>query len=82
LGSHLSIAKNLLERGCDVETTMEGDDTVLHIAAITGNEDMVDLILRFLPANAIDRKNEDGRTALHKAACFGKYKIVEKLLER
>ena len=61
---------------------MDGDDTVLHIAAISGSEDMLDLILRFLPTNGIDRKNEDGRTALHKAACFGKYKIVEKLLER
>lgn len=82
LGSHLAITKDLLERGCDVNSTMDGEETALHIAAITGNKEIVDLLLKFQQDNNVDLQNEAGRTALHKAARFGKYNVVTLLLER
>ena len=82
LGSHLSIVKMLLERGCDVESTMDGEETVLHIAAVSGVVEMVELILKFMPVNGIDQANDNGRTSLHKCARFGKHRIVSMLLKR
>lgn len=82
LGSHLSMAKMLLERGCNVESVMDGEESVLHICAVSGLVEMTELILKFMPIGGIDRANEKGRTALHKSAKFGKHKIVSMLLKR
>lgn len=72
----------LLERGCNVESVMDGDETVLHIAAVSGVVEMMELILKFMPIGGIERVNDKGKTALHKSARFGKHKIVSMLLKR
>lgn len=82
LGSHLNIAKDLLERGCDANNIMDGGETALHAASVTGNENIVKLLLKFMSSKTIDFQNEAGRTALHKAARFGKSNVVSLLLER
>ena len=81
LGSHLQMTKTLLERGCDPTSPMEGQDTVFHIAATSGNVEVIELLINLVDPSKIERKNEAGRTPLHKAARFGKHEIVAKLLE-
>lgn len=82
MASKVSITKNLLERGCDVRSTMDGCETALHVASVIGNKDIVDLLIRFQVNRDVDFQNDDGRTPLHKAARFGKHKVVGLLLEK
>ena len=70
----------LLEAGCETEQMMSGDETALHAAATTGHLAITSLLLK--NGALIDVQNEVGRTPLHKAARFGKTKIVELLLQR
>ena len=80
LGSYLNIAKLLLERGSNVEQYMDEKETALHIASVTGNQEIVKTLLSH--GSKVDFKNDMGRTALHKAARFGKYKVVDLLIKQ
>ena len=80
LGSYSDIVKLLLEKGCDVNQCMEGDETPLHIATVNGNKNIVDFLL--LHGADIEKQNAIGRTALHKASHFGKYEILNILLSK
>ena len=79
-GSYFDVVKLLLERGNDVNQRMDGDESVLHITATTGNQKLTQLVLTH--GAEVDAVNEAGRTPLHKAARYGKYEIVAMLLKR
>ncbi|CAK8538481.1 unnamed protein product [Lathyrus sativus] len=75
------VPKNLLGQSCDllaISTPM--GNSVLHIAAWNGNDDIVTLLIERAPKLLITvNKNEDG--VLHAAARGGKFSTVKKLLE-
>ena len=79
-GSHFDVVKLLLEKGGDVNQRMDGDESVLHMTATTGNQKLTQLVLTH--GAEVDAINEIGRTPLHKAARYGKYEIVAMLLKR
>ncbi|XP_047128763.1 transient receptor potential cation channel subfamily A member 1 homolog isoform X1 [Hydra vulgaris] len=80
LGSYSAIVKLLLEKGCDVNQCMDGEETPLHIATVIGNIEIVEFLL--LHGADVEKRNSIGRTALHKAADFGKYEILELLISK
>jgi len=53
--------------------------TLLHYAAIHGNNDMIKLLVEL--GNDLELPTFNGSTALHKAATFGQLKAIDTLLE-
>lgn len=75
----LTLVSKLLKDGADINSkTLEGD-TVLHIAAAEGFEDLVEYLLgHYARPNPTDKV---GRTPLHVAAAKGRLKICQLLVE-
>lgn len=82
---HREIAKYLLKKGANVNAVDKDGDTALLIAIVKLDDSMVDILLSHgANPNAVagaGTSNNDGRTALHKAASRrGASKIVDKIL--
>lgn len=70
---------DLLNRGAHVNTKGNNDFTPLHIAAMYGRRDVVQVLLH-RPAADVNAKDSCGRTPLHTAAMYGHTDIVQILL--
>ncbi len=78
---HLSIAEYLIrEAKADVNKAQEANHSALHLAAINGSTDMVNLLLN--EGVPIEAKGFDGRTALHEASRHCRLSTVECLVRR
>lgn len=66
--------------GTNINTKNYYEETALHIACVTGYEDIVELLIN--RGAEINMKDKDGETALHNASRNGYKKIVELLIDR
>lgn len=76
----IDITKFLLEQGASVDPTTELGRTPLILSTIEGNSEMAGLFLKNNADICIEDKNYQ-RTALHFAALYGQYDIVEALVK-
>lgn len=77
LSKHLS---NIRDRGM-LDDVLTGNP-ILHKAVMTGTDTYtLETLLKFVPANMIDARGQDGRTALQLAAAQGKALFVTALLD-
>lgn len=65
----------------DIRKVDEDDRTALHIAAESGNLEIVKLLVESDP-EILERKDESNRTALHYAAYEGHLSVVEYLIQK
>ncbi|MFY7842731.1 MAG: ankyrin repeat domain-containing protein [Rhabdochlamydiaceae bacterium] len=87
---HISVAKHLLEKGCDPSLTNDEGISPLMLSAFLGYEDLVGLLINHSLVKAdIDAVDESGRTPLFFACLKSKKKtpesqqrIVDLLLDR
>ncbi len=78
---HSSIAEYLIkEAKADMNLVREEGNTLLHLAAINGNTETVDVLLN--EGVSIESKGFDGRTALHEASRHCHLSTVECLIRR
>lgn len=80
---HTEVAKILLEKGAHVHTEDKQGDTVLHVSAMNGNLEIVQLMLansNFILSVAVNEQNDEGATSLFLAAANGHDKVVQALL--
>jgi ankyrin repeat protein len=80
---HSAIAKVLLEKGAQVHTEDKQGDTVLHVAAMNGNLEIVQTMLsnsNFILSVAVNEQNDEGATSLFLAAANGHANVVQALL--
>lgn len=68
-----------MQRGADVNKKTFFGNTPLHIAAASGDESIVKILLDY--GAQMNEKSLNGETALLKASLVGKVKIVQTLLE-
>lgn len=66
------------DHGTDIKTKLDAEIRALHVAAMNGNEDMVQSLLNG-EANIMARDNY-GRSILHNATIFGQEGVVKLLL--
>jgi len=78
---HVAIARFLLDKGAEVDAVSEHGATPLIGAAVSGNVDMVSLLLD-RGANVNANGGYDGTTALHQAAARDDLAVAELLIER
>ncbi|KAL7637921.1 UNVERIFIED_CONTAM: hypothetical protein RMT77_011534 [Armadillidium vulgare] len=77
---YLDVVKLLLEKGSQIDNKNEDEETALHIAAETGQKEVVEELIknyRFL----INDENEDGDSPLHLASSNGRTEVVQVLLQ-
>jgi len=77
---NLECAKSLLKFGANVHVTDEYGNTLLHVAALNGNNKILDYIAKNLKINMFER-NSDGETALNICATLKNAEGV-KMLEQ
>jgi len=79
---HEAIGRLLLERGASVKLSLSlaGETTVLHLAAGSGQEGVVRMLLSRKSVE-VDSKNSSGYTALYLAIVGGHEAVVRRLLE-
>eukprot|EP01122_Echinamoeba_exundans_P008394 TRINITY_DN2785_c0_g1_i1.p1 TRINITY_DN2785_c0_g1~~TRINITY_DN2785_c0_g1_i1.p1 ORF type:complete len:580 (+),score=137.01 TRINITY_DN2785_c0_g1_i1:163-1902(+) len=80
---HSAIAKVLLEKGAQVHAEDKQGDTVLHVAAMNGNLEIVQMMLsnsNFILSVAVNEQNDEGATSLFLAAANGHANVVQALL--
>ena len=75
----ISETKDLLKRGADTTVKNLAGNRALHVAAISGNHGMVQLLLDH--GAIINVVNEENLTALHLAARYGHIDVVYQLLQ-
>jgi ankyrin repeat protein len=75
------VVKQPLEMSARVDDLPCAERTVLHSAALAGDQDRVEQLLSEKHNISIDARDQEGRTALHLAAWKGYHGIVELLLE-
>jgi ankyrin repeat protein len=83
---HTNVVKVLIDglNACQVNAAIrvgDGKTTALHAAAITGQMEVVTLLLEHYTSECIDRVDAAGYTALHQASHKGDARIVNALLE-
>jgi ankyrin repeat protein len=78
--SNIEIISLLLERGADINSKSNHDETILHMACYCNNFPIVEFLLE--KGADINSKNNKGETSLH-YACEGKLlPMIKFLLER
>lgn len=73
------IVRMFLERGADVDSLNQVDQTPLHCASRSGSEDVVKLLLN--NHSSVNARDENKQTPLHGAAAHGYEAIVRMLLQ-
>jgi len=73
--------KNLLADKADLNITDDKERTALHCAIISGNPQILELILEKALPEWVNQKRAGGLTALHDAVKKGDVDVVKKLLE-
>ncbi|KAJ4309975.1 Ankyrin repeat domain-containing protein 16 [Fusarium piperis] len=78
-GRHEAVLRLLLERGADVGAMTDAGQTVLHIAAASGDVTTIEIILERMPHVDVSVQNEHGRTSLG-SAFMGKHETALRVL--
>ena len=79
------IVRICLETGIEITLSMEDGSTPVHLAATQGSMDILKLMLDMQPQNkwsAIQARDKQRRTPLHKAALFDRADITHYLIEQ
>lgn len=70
----------LMKNGADLSLKDNNGDTPLHWAAYKGSEELVGLLMYFMPRE-LDTEDKFGQTATHLAALSGHYGVLEFLIK-
>eukprot|EP00884_Botryococcus_braunii_P004252 jgi/Botrbrau1/13828/Bobra.0056s0070.2 len=80
-GGSLDVLNELLAYGADPGAADESGRTALHLAALRGNKDVAELLLK-TPSVHVDARDSTGMTPLHKAAGTGSLGVAEVLIAK
>ncbi len=76
---HTETALYLIKNGADLALKDTNGDSVLHWAAYKGAEELVGMLVHFMPRE-VDTEDHFGQAAIHLAALGGHHRVVEYLL--
>lgn len=74
------IVQLMLDRGADPKIANKNGDVPLHIAAETGDANILEILSHVTEKAALNQKNSAGNTALHVATLRGARAIAQKLI--
>lgn len=80
LRSQTDIVSKILRRGKRPNKPDERGDTALHKAAASGNEQLLEVLLKKY-GNIIDQENQDGLTPFHLAALYGRIECAKMIAD-
>jgi uncharacterized protein len=81
---HTAAVQTLLEHGASTTAVLEGGENALMIAVKQGHTGVAQLLLSTTSSNQtvdVDAENDEGRTALHMAACTDRADLAALLLQ-
>lgn len=78
---HLEVAQRLAKHGADLQFRAQTGETLMHAAAFSGDEAVLEWGIDSLPVDRIDRPMRNGVTPLMMAADRGHAELVARLIE-